>query len=118
MRLVGDDHSATVIRKDPMEALQFVIGEKAEELSGGMKQRLSLARAFLRRPKLYVFDEITANLDSRSTSYVLTNIETHAKKNGAGIMYISHDQGVVDRCDKVITLRNKLRENIENREVA
>ena len=118
VRLVGDDHSATVIRKDPMEALQFVIGEKAEELSGGMKQRLSLARAFLRHPKLYVFDEITANLDSRATSYVLTIIEAHAKKIGAGIVYISHDQGVVDRCDRVITLRNKLREDTEEREAA
>lgn len=113
--LVGDDHSATVIRKDPAEALQFVIGEKAEELSGGMKQRLSLARAFLRSPKLYVFDEITANLDSRATSCVLTNIEAHAKKIGAGIVYISHDQEVVDRCDMVITLKNKLR--VENEEL-
>ena len=111
--LVGDGHNATVIRKDPVEALQFVIGEKAEELSGGMKQRLSLARAFLRRSKLYVFDEITANLDSRATSYVLSSIEAHAKKNNAGIVYISHDQKVVDRCDKVITLRNKLREDTQ-----
>lgn len=111
--LVGDGHNATVIRNDPMEALQFVIGEKAEELSGGMKQRLSLARAFLRRSKLYVFDEITANLDSRATSYVLSSIEAHAKKNNAGIVYISHDQKVVDRCDKVITLRNKLREDTQ-----
>ena len=118
VRLIGDGHSATVIRKDPMEALQFVIGEKAEELSGGMKQRLSLARAFLRHPKLYVFDEITANLDSRATSYVLSNIEAHAKKIGAGIVYISHDQVVVDRCDRVITLRNKLRKETEECEVA
>ena len=118
VRLVGDGHSATVIRKDPMEALQFVIGEKAEELSGGMKQRLSLARAFLRRPKLYVFDEITANLDSHATSYVLTNIEAHAQKIGAGIVYISHDQKVVERCDRVITLRNKLRKDTKDRKAA
>ncbi len=117
VRLVGDDHTATVIRKDPMEALQFTIGEKAEELSGGMKQRLSLARAFLRHPKLYVFDEITANLDTRATSYVLSNIEAHAKKIGAGIVYISHDQGVIDRCDMVIKLNNNLKKN-EEKEVA
>ena len=117
VRLVGDGHSATVIRKDPMEALQFVIGEKAEELSGGMKQRLSLARAFLRRPKLYVFDEITANLDDKATKFVLSNIEVHAKNIGAGIVYISHDQGVIDRCDMVIRLKNNLKKN-EEREVA
>lgn len=116
--LVGDDHCATVIRKDPKEALQVSIGEKAEELSGGMKQRLSLARAFLRRPKLFVFDEITANLDSRAANYVLSNIETHAKKIDAGILYISHDQSVVDRCAKVIMLRNKLREETVERKAA
>lgn len=116
--LVGDDHCATVIRKDPIEALQFTVGEKAEELSGGMKQRLSLARAFLRHPKLYVFDEITANLDSHASNYVLSNIETHAKKVGAGIVYISHDQGVVDRCDMVITIKNKLRDSEDEKEVA
>lgn len=112
--LVGDDHNATVIRKDSMEALEFTLGEKAEELSGGMKQRLSLARSFLRHPKLYVFDEITANLDSIATNYVLSSIEAHAKKIGAGIVYISHDQEVVDRCDMVITLKNKLRVETED----
>lgn len=117
VHLVGDGHSATVIRKDPMEALRFVIGEKAEELSGGMKQRLSLARAFLRRPKLYVFDEITANLDDKATKFVLSNIEVHAKNIGAGIVYISHDQGVIDRCDMVIRLKNNLKKN-EERKVA
>ena len=100
-----------------MEALQFVIGETKEELSGGMKQRLSLARAFLRRPKLYVFDEITANLDDKATKFVLSNIEMHAKNIGAGIVYISHDQGVIDRCDMVIRLKNNLKKN-EEREVA
>lgn len=115
VHLVGDDHNDTVIRIDPKEALVCMIGEKADELSGGMKQRLSLARAFLRHPKLYVFDEITANLDKDAINYVLTNIELHAKKIGAGIVYITHDQKVVDRCDRVMVLKNKLREN-ENRD--
>ena len=118
VRLVGDDHGAAVIRKDPAEALQFVIGEKAEELSGGMKQRLALARAFLHHPRLYVFDEITANLDSRAADYVLSNIEEHAREIGAGILYISHDQDVVDRCQMVIRLRNGLREESKDHEAA
>lgn len=118
VHLVGTGHNDTVIRTDPREALDCMIGEKADELSGGMKQRLSLARAFLRTPRMYVFDEITANLDKDATNYVLTNIESHAKKIGAGIVYISHDQKVVDRCDKVIALRNKLRKNSEEKEVA
>lgn len=118
VHLVGEGHKDTVICIDPKEALACMIGEKADELSGGMKQRLSLARAFLRSPKLYVFDEITANLDEDATNYVLANIEVYAKKIGAGIVYISHDQKVVDRCDKVIELKNKLRENLEEKEAA
>lgn len=108
VHLVGAGHKDTVIRIDPKEALDCMIGEKADELSGGMKQRLSLARAFLREPKLYMFDEITANLDKDTVNYVLSNIELYAREIGAGIVYITHDQKVVDRCDNIITLSNKL----------
>lgn len=118
VHLIGEDHKDTVIRIDPQEALDCLIGENADELSGGMKQRLSLARAFLRHPRLYIFDEITANLDKDATDYVLSNIESYAKRIGAGIVYISHDQKVVNRCDKVIALKNKLRENAEDKAVA
>lgn len=118
VHLVGSGHTDTVIRIDPREALSCTIGEKADELSAGMKQRLSLARAFLRAPRMYVFDEITANLDEDAADYVLSNIESHAKKIGAGILYISHDQKVVDRCDGLIVLRNKLRGKFEDEEAA
>lgn len=118
VHLVGEGHNDSVIRVDPKETLDCMISEKADELSGGMKQRLSLARAFLRTPMLYVFDEITANLDKDATDYVLANIESHAKKIGAGIVYISHDQKVIDRCDKVIALQNKLHKSSEEKEVA
>ena len=116
--LTGYNHKYTVIQHDPMKALASIINEKADELSGGMKQRLSLARAFLRRPKVFVFDEITANLDEDAANDVLTNIEEYARKVNAGIIYISHDQKVVDRCDKVILLKNKLWKNREDKEAA
>ena len=116
--LIGAGHNDTVIHIDPKEALACMISEKADELSGGMKQRLSLARAFLRHPKMYVFDEITANLDKDATNYVLSNIESYAKKISAGIVYISHDQMVLDRCDMIIALKNKLWENSKDKEVA
>ena len=68
----------------------------------------TLAQAFLRRPKLYIFDESTANLDEQTAAAVLTNLERHAAADGAGILYISHDQNVVDRCDQVIVLTNSI----------
>lgn len=114
VHLVGTGHNDTVISTDPKDALNYIISEKADELSGGMKQRLSLARAFLRNPKLFIFDEITANLDKEATNYVLSNIESYAKDIGAGIIYISHDEQVVKRCDMVITLYNKLRDKTKH----
>lgn len=114
VHLVGTGHNDTVISTDPKDALNYIISEKADELSGGMKQRLSLARAFLRNPKLFIFDEITANLDKEATNYVLSNIESYAKDIGAGIIYISHDEQVVRRCDMVITLHNKLRDKAKH----
>ena len=111
VHLTGMGHQDTVIDADPRKVLDIHISEKAEELSGGMKQRLALARAFLRTPKMFIFDEITANLDEAATDYVLGNIERYAASIGAGIIYISHDSKVVSRCNGVVELVNKLREN-------
>ena len=99
-------HSATTVD----DILSYKIGEGGTGLSGGECQRLSLARAFLRKPKLYIFDESTANLDVVTADKVLTNIEEYAKSIKAGVVYISHDKNVVDRCDTVIYVDNKVGE--------
>lgn len=111
--LTGDGHGCTVLRESPMEALDCQIGEKADELSGGMKQRLNLARAFLRSPKVFIFDEITANLDEEARDFVLGNIEAYAASIGAGIVYISHDENVAKRCKVKVTVHNKIQDNVE-----
>lgn len=90
------------------DILSYEIGEGGTGLSGGECQRLSLARAFLRKPKLYIFDESTANLDAVTADKVLTNIEEYAKAIKAGVVYISHDKNVVERCDTVIHVDNKV----------
>lgn len=97
-------HSTTTVD----DVLLYEIGEGGVGLSGGECQRLSLARAFLRKPKLYIFDESTANLDAVTAGRVLTNIEEYAKTIKAGIVYISHDKNVVERCDTVICVDNKI----------
>ncbi len=88
--------------------LEYRIGEGGSGLSGGECQRLSIARAFLRRPRLYVFDESTANLDAATVEEVLDHVETYAKAISAGIVYISHDKNVVKRCDEVILVNNQI----------
>lgn len=110
VHLFGDYEG--VITKEAKDVLDFKISEGAKELSGGMKQRLALARAFLHTPKMFIFDEITANLDEFATHMVLDSIENYAKEIGAGIVYISHESSVVDRCDEVIELINLAKKKI------
>lgn len=102
-------HSSSTVN----DILSYKIGEGGTGLSGGECQRLSIARAFLRKPKLYIFDESTANLDAVTADKVLTNVEEYAKGIGAGVVYISHDKNVVNRCDSVINVDNKVNEYVE-----
>lgn len=97
-----------VLCSDPAQALTRPVSEGAANLSGGQRQRLALARAFLRRPKLYILDESTANLDGRTADLVLTNLERYAQAIGAGILYIAHDPSVARRCDATIELTNQI----------
>lgn len=110
VKLIGGYNG--VIADKAEDALNSMLSEGAGELSGGMKQRLALARAFLRKPKLFMFDEITSNLDAVATRCVLDNLEAYAKEIGAGIIYISHEASVVDRCDEVIELKNNASINV------
>ena len=98
------NHSITIVD----DILSYEIGEGGTGLSGGECQRLSIARAFLRKPQIYIFDESTANIDSGTADKILANIEEYAKEIKAGVVYISHDKNVVDRCDIVIHLDNKV----------
>lgn len=109
VHLVGNDHTDTVIHVSAACALNIQLGEGAKELSGGQRQRLALARAFLRNPRLFIFDEITSNLDADATDAILNNIEEYAHKIGGGVLYISHEEKVIARCQSVIKLHNRLR---------
>ena len=84
------------------------VSEGGSNLSGGMRQRLSLARVFLRTPRLFILDESTANLDENTGDAVLSNIEEYAESISAGLVYIAHNENVVNRCDTVIELENKI----------
>ena len=90
--------------------LDYRIGEGGTGLSGGEGQRLSLARAFLRKPKMFVFDESTTGLDVVTAERVLNHIEAYASSINAGIVYISHDEHVVSRCKSIIKLDNKFKD--------
>ena len=72
------------------------------ELSGGMKQRITIAMSLLCEPKLLIADEITASLDVTTQSQILDLLLSLKKEFNMSIMMISHDFGVVAHlCDYV-----------------
>ena len=110
MCLVGNSNNDEKGREIETEnkILNYQLLEGASNLSGGQKQRLLLARAFLKKPKVFIFDESSANIDEETSNVVLTNIENYAKSIGAGIVYISHDANVISRCDEVVDIKNEV----------
>ncbi|MCY4625510.1 MAG: ABC transporter ATP-binding protein [Chloroflexi bacterium] len=67
------------------------------QVSGGQAQRIMLAMALALSPKIIVADEPTANLDVTIQAEILARLRRLQKQNGAAILYITHDLGVVSR---------------------
>ncbi|MGB1120997.1 MAG: ABC transporter ATP-binding protein [Saprospiraceae bacterium] len=84
------------------------IGDKADkrpkELSGGQQQRVAVARALASKPKFVLADEPTANLDSKSTADLLDIMAKLNEEEHITFVFSTHDQRVVDRAKRVITL--------------
>ncbi|MDY5585300.1 MAG: ABC transporter ATP-binding protein [Arcanobacterium sp.] len=76
---------------------------KAGKLSGGEKQRVSIARALAKYPSLILLDEPTASLDARSANLVIKAIQTHREK-GAATLIATHDPLILSIADEVIKL--------------
>ncbi len=73
-----------------------------EKLSGGEKQRVSIARALANDPKLILADEPTANLDSRRGKDVMRLLRAVAKNMGKTVVIVSHDQRLIEIADRVL----------------
>jgi len=79
---------------------------RPSELSGGQQQRVAVARALASRPEFILADEPTANLDSHSTSTLLQMMAEINEKEGATFVFSTHDQRVIDKARRVITLED------------
>ena len=84
------------------EGLETRIGADGVELSRGQKQRLCLARAMIRRPRILVLDETTASLDPESERTVIRAL-TQAGE-GRTTVYVSHRLGSLDFADRVVVM--------------
>ena len=88
----------------------FGIVEIAEkypaEVSGGQKQRASIARALSNNPSIILADEPTGNLDSKSSTAVIEAFLNAKEKMGATIFMVTHDAFAASYADKVIALKD------------
>jgi ATP-binding cassette subfamily B protein len=84
--------------------LDTVIGEGGVKVSGGEKQRLSIARALLRRPHLLVFDEATSSLDSLTEEGIVDTIRDVAAHGDAITVLIAHRLSTILHADRIHVL--------------
>jgi len=77
---------------------------RPNKLSGGQQQRVAVARALASRPKFILADEPTANLDTKSALNLLEIMQKLNKEENITLLFSTHDQRVIDRARRVITL--------------
>jgi ATP-binding cassette subfamily B protein len=84
--------------------LDTLIGEGGVKVSGGEKQRLSIARALLRRPRLLVFDEATSSLDSITEEEITRTIRSVGAKSDTITILIAHRLSTIMHAERIYVL--------------
>lgn len=74
------------------------------EMSGGQQQRVGIARAFVSNPRVIFADEPTGNLDSETTKNVMRLVCGLVHENNSTMILVTHDNGVAEFADKIITI--------------
>ena len=87
-------------------ALGDRLGFLPEKLSGGEKQRISIARALINDPGLILADEPTANLDSKIGHEIMHLLHRIAREQDLSVVIVSHDQRIKDIADRVLWLED------------
>ena len=105
---------ATQICKNPMDAAQVLrdvgLGDRLQnfpaQLSGGEQQRVSIARALAKRPKLLLCDEPTGALDDNTGKAILKLLQDTCRRNEMTVILITHHQAITPMADRVIRMKN------------
>ena len=96
---------------NPVKALEDVgLSKRMEnypsQLSGGEQQRVSIARALAKNPKILLCDEPTGALDYGTGKNILKLLQDSCRKNGQTVIVITHNQAIAPMADRVIYLKN------------
>lgn len=82
------------------------LDHRPNQLSGGQQQRVAIARALVTEPGLILADEPTGNLDTTTSSEIMTLLEALHRDKGTALVVITHDPEVAARADRRIELRD------------
>lgn len=107
---------ALQICKDPMDARTVMeevgLGERVDnfpaQLSGGEQQRVSIARALAKNPKLLLCDEPTGALDYNTGKSILKLLQDTCRNKGMTVILITHNSAIAPMADRVIKIKNGL----------
>ena len=86
------------------KGLDFVIDERGENVSGGEKQRISIARMLIRKPDLILLDEPTSALDEKTSENFVRELIDYGNKNDMTIVAITHRDDFTKRADEIIRI--------------
>ncbi|MEX5748596.1 ABC transporter ATP-binding protein [Massilia sp. X63] len=103
MAAMAQASCASLVEKSP-EGLDTLIGERGMKLSGGEKQRLSIARALVREPRLLIFDEATSALDSLTEEQITNTVRDISARAGQITILIAHRLSTVMHADVIHVL--------------
>ena len=81
-------------------------GLRPGEMSGGEKQRVSIARALAKQPQLLFADEPTSALDASNGQIVIDLLHRLARTHRAAVLCVSHDPRVVEHADRVLHMED------------
>jgi len=79
---------------------------RPNELSGGEKQRLAIARSLANSPDLVLADEPTGNLDSKNSMEILDLLEDIHSREGVALVIVTHDPEIARRVNRVVTIHD------------
>jgi ABC-type bacteriocin/lantibiotic exporter with double-glycine peptidase domain len=82
------------------------VGELGNQISGGQRQRIAIARALYKDADIFIFDEVTNNLDSYSKEQTLNAIHL-LKTVGKTAIFITHKDDELNLCDSVYSIKDK-----------
>ena len=81
-----------------------IVGERGLKMSGGEKQRVSIARAILKRAPILLCDEPTSSLDSRTESEIMANLKEIGNDEDVTCVIVAHRLSTIVDCDSIVVM--------------